>query len=136
MVAAHERLQRAAAEMNTFHLSTNKIFNTSEIDMLSQQLSQIPGDLSGKSSHATSPVLHRAKRSRLGDLSPKRARVPLVTIINKDNGCPDSEGKQLEFPGSVTQDEEVVEESPIIKSLIGSEYEHLIPDDAFSQFEI
>jgi hypothetical protein len=125
MVAAHENLQRAAAEMNTFRLSTMK-FKASEVDILSQQLSQMAGDFSANP--PLSPLPHRTKRSRLGEISPKLPRTPLAVLTNRDNV------KQVGFSGSITEDEEDIKESPIKK--IESEYGDLMGDEAFSQFEL
>jgi hypothetical protein len=64
MVEAHDRLQRAAAEMNTLRFKTIE----SDVDGLSQALSQLPaGEME------ESPVAHKRKRSR-GAETPARTR--------------------------------------------------------------
>lgn len=138
MVEAHDRLQRAAAEMNTLRFSTR---NFPDIDMLSQQLSQIPADLSG-SPIVSSPVSHRSKRSRSGDTPlTRRLRVPLTTLNNRVNVVTsgiENGTKDVEYSGSVTQDEEEVGRSPVKRiAPISSDYADLIPDEeGFSQFDI
>lgn len=143
MVEAHDRLQRAAAEMNTLRFSTTKnLFDNPDIETLSQQLSQIPADLScGQSPIISSPVLHRSKRSRVSD-TPSTRRLPLTALKNRANIIPialEQSRKDVQNPGSMTQDEEdEIRQSPIKKAIvIGSEYGDLIPDDeGFSQFDI
>lgn len=140
MVEAHDRLQRAAAEMNTLRFSTRR--NLSDVDLLSQQLSEIPADLSG-SPVVSSPVSHRSKRSRLGETPmTKIQRTPLTTLKNRGNLAPvavQQTKKDVEYSGSVTQDEEEEgRESPVKRIVpISSEYGDLIPDEeGFSQFDI
>ena len=146
MVEAHERLQRAAAEMNTLRFSTTRnLLNNPDIDMLSQQLSQIPADLScGQSPLISSPVSHRSKRSRVGDtpLTRRLQRVPLTALKNRVNVVPialEQGKKDVQYSGSMTQDEEdEARLSPVKKKIvIGSEYGDLITDEeGFSQFDI
>jgi hypothetical protein len=140
MVEAHDRLQRAAAEMNTLRFSTRR--NLSDVDLLSQQLSEIPADLSG-SPLVSSPVSHRSKRSRLGETPATRIqRTPLTTLKNRVNRVPvtvQQTKKDVDYSGSVTQDEEEEgRQSPVKRIVpISSEYGDLIPDeDGFSQFDI
>ena len=146
MVQAHDRLQRAAAEMNTLRLSTTRSFlDNSEVDILSQQLSQIPADLSsGKSPVVISPIVHRSKRSRTGYALGARTatKEPLSPSKNHINVSPvpiESGKRGVEILSSVTQDEEEqIEESPVKKpGATGSEYGDLIADETgFSQFDI
>jgi hypothetical protein len=146
MVEAHDRLQRAAAEMNTLRFSTTRnLLENPDIDMLSQQLSQIPANLScAQSPIISSPVSHRSKRSRVGDtpLTRTQQRVPLTMLKNRVNVVPialEREKKNVQYSGSMTQDEEdEVRESPIKRAtMIGSEYGDLIPDEeGFSQFDM
>ena len=144
MVEAHDRLQRAAAEMNTLRFSTTRnLLNNSDIDVLSQQLSQIPADLScGQSPIISSPVSHRSKRSRVSDTPLTRGlqRVPLTALKNRVNIVPiarEQAEQDVRCSVSMTQDEEdEVRQSPV-KRAIGSEYGDLIPDEeGFSQFDI
>ena len=92
MVEAHDRLQRAAAEMNTLRFSTRRnLLDNPDVDMLSQQLSQIPADLScGQSPVVSSPVSHRSKRSRVSNTPVTRRlpRVPLTALKNQVNIVP------------------------------------------------
>src|SRR5277367_700172 len=148
MVEAHDRLQRAAAEMNTLRFSTTRSFlNNPDIDMLSQQFSQIPADLSGgqvQSPIVSSPVSHRSKRSRLETpVSRRLQRIPFAAVKNSGNATPVAPKpgkKEVDFASSVTQDEEVDRrQSSLLKSAvpIGSEYGDLIPDEeGFSEFDI
>lgn len=149
MVEAHDRLQRAAAEMNTLRFSTTRsILSNPDVDMLSQQFSQIPADLSGgqmQSPLGSSPVSHRSKRSRLGETPVSRMlqRIPLTALKNNGNTAPiepKSGKKEVEFASSVTQDEEADRRhsSPLKSAVaIGSEYGDLIPDEeGFSEFDI
>lgn len=143
MVGAHDRLQRVAAEMNSLRFSTARdLLNHSDVDILSQQLSQIPANLSGgQSSIISSPVSHRSKRCRVGDtpLTRRIPRTPLTALRNKVNVVPVTGKKSVEYSGSVTQDEEDGDKlSPLKKVVvIGGEYEDLIPDEeGFSQFDI
>lgn len=139
MVEAHDRLQRAAAEMNTLRFSTRR--NLSDVDLLSQQLSEIPADFSG-SPVVSSPVSHRSKRSRLGETPmTKIQRTPLTTLKSRGNLVPVAvqQTKDVEYSGSVTQDEEEEgRESPVKRIVpVSSEYGDLIPDEeGFSQFDI
>jgi len=149
MVEAHDRLQRAAAEMNTLRFSTTRsLLSNPDVDMLSQQFSQIPADLSGgqvQSPVVSSPVPHRSKRSRVGEtpVSRRLQRIPLGALMNNGNNPPmepELGKKEVEFASSVTQDEEVDRghSSPLKATIaIGSEYGDLIPDeDGFSEFDI
>jgi len=140
MVEAHDRLQRAAAEMNTLRFSTRR--NLSDVDLLSQQLSEIPADLSG-SPVVSSPVSHRSKRSRLGETpATRRQRTPLAILKNQASLVPvavQHSKKDVEYSGSVTQDEEEEGRQSPAKQIVpvSSEYGDLIPDeDGFSQFDI
>ena len=144
MMEAQDRLQRALAEMNSLRIATRSVLDNADIDSLSQQLSQIPGDLSGvHRSGISSPVGHRAKRSRLTETpsSLRLQRIPLAPMDSQTNVTPakpqSSENKLRS--SSVTQDEE--DEVPAAPSTkrrptIGSEYGDLIGDEAFSQFVI
>ena len=148
MVEAHDRLQRAAAEMNTLRFSTTRsLLSNKDVDMLSQQLSQIPADLSEgppESPVVSSPVSHRSKRSRLGEtpVSRRLQSIPLAVLKNSVNitPAPSEPGKEVEFASSVTQDEEVQRRlsSPLKNMVpIGSEYGNLISDEeGFSEFDI
>ena len=91
MVEAHDRLQRAAAEMNTLRFRTIN----SNVDGLSQGLSQIPGGDGDES-----PIGNRRKRSRGGetpvtmrsslsvDMTPVEVRSALkVRSIGKERGA-------------------------------------------------
>jgi hypothetical protein len=141
MVQAHDRLQRAAAEMNTLRLSTTKHLSNLDIESLSQQLSQIPADLSGNS-RVESPAAHRSKRSRVSDtpLARRIQRTPLTTLRSRSNITPMSvkPGKQTGlFLGSMTQDEEAVGTRTPAKDVVSSAYGEFVADDeGFSQFDI
>jgi hypothetical protein len=142
MAKAHERLQLAAAEMNTLRISATRNLLNSDIDSLSQQLSQIPADLSGQSPVVSSPIPHRSKRSRLGD-TPLRSRAHRVAFTPLKNGgnvtfvTPKSAKKNDGLSGSITQDEEDENVLPKKGSAVDTEYGDLILDDGgFSQFDI
>jgi hypothetical protein len=148
MVEAHDRLQRAAAEMNA--LRTRNFLANPDIASLSQQLSQLPTDTAEQSDAASSPVSHRSKRSRVGETPLRRRsqRVPLSSLKNRTNVSPIKEtplkgkvGKRVdeECMGSVTQSQEGVEDRhvPLKSGIVDSEYGDLIVDeDGFSQFDI
>ena len=139
MVEAHDRLQRAAAEMNT--LRTRSFLNDSDVEMLSQQLSQIPANFSGTQSVVSPTVAHRSKRSRAADTTCTRT-TPLSPLKNRVNVTPASlkhEKRIREISSSVTRDDgEYVSNILVTKpDAIGSEYGDLIPDEeGFSQFDI
>lgn len=130
-----DRLQRTVAEMNTLQFTA-----TASLDMedLSQQLSQMPGDLSCRQS--SSPRPHRTKRSRT-DLDQRdqmsKCGFSLQENRNLVNRAEERES-QRNIHSSVTQDEEVL--SPMKKSLqIRSEASGLSFDDhdhEFSQIEV
>jgi len=138
---AQDRLQRAVAEMNTLRIATRNVLDNVDVDSLSQQLSQIPGDLSGgQQQHGmSSPVGHRAKRSRITETpsSLRLQRIPLAPMDSRTNMTPakqQSSGKKLRS-SSVTQDEEPALSSRKKRVTIGSEYGDLIGDgEGFSQF--
>jgi hypothetical protein len=141
MIEAHARVQQAAAEMNRLRLTTTRNLLTAEdIDLLSQQLSQIPGDFVDHASPVvSSPVSHRSKRSRLEYSMRKTPRTPLSALKNTDNATPQTISKQVKILGatkscSPTQSQE----SPIKKGVVSeTEYGDFIPDEGgFSQFEI
>lgn len=76
MVEAHDRLQRAAAEMNTLRFKTIE----SDVDGLSQALSQLPaGEVE------ESPVAHKRKRSR-GAETPARRRSSFAVRFTPEQG--------------------------------------------------
>jgi len=140
MVEAHDRLQRAAADMNKLRFSTTNPFLPNDMDLLSQQLSQNPGDISGgQSLHTLWPIPYNAKRS-CGDDSPfsrRSQRTPLSAIRNCRNAVPTSNARPKlidnRFPGSSTQDEEGMSKN---HPSLGSEYGYMIADeDGFSQFD-
>lgn len=139
MVEAHDLLQRAAAEMNT--LRTRSFLNNSDVEMLSQQLSQIPADFSSAQSVVSPSVAHRSKRSRVADTTGTRT-APLSPLKNQVNVTPTSlkpEKRVREISSSVTRDDgEYVDNILGTKSdAIGNEYGDLIPDEeGFSQFDI
>ena len=85
MVQAHDRLQHVAAEMNALRLSTTRnLLSSADMDSLSQQLSQIPGDLTGGQPPVVSPLPHRSKRTRVGDtpLAQRIQRTPMTALRN------------------------------------------------------
>jgi hypothetical protein len=147
MVDAHDRLQRAAAEMNT--LRARSFLANSDPASLSQQFSQlVPPDIAEQSDIASSPVSHRSKRSRISETPLRRRsqRLPLSALKNQTNISPikvsPTKGKDLkmgeEILGSVTQSQEGDERHVPLKSgITGSEYGDLFVDeDGFSQFDI
>jgi hypothetical protein len=146
MVDAHDRLQRAAAEMNT--LRTRSFLANSDPTSLSQQFSQLPGDMAEQSDIVSSPVFHRSKRSRVSETPLRRSqRLPLAALKNQTNISPikvsPAKGKEVkmgeEIMGSVTQSQEGDEEKhvPLKSGIVGSEYGDLFVDeDGFSQFDI
>jgi hypothetical protein len=149
MVQAHDRLQRAAAEMNTLRFSTTRSLSNADIESLSQQLSQIPADLSGgQSPVASSPAPHRAKRSRIGDtpLARRIQRTPLTALNNRGNQVnvtpmttKATKQDQNLFLGSMTQDEESPAKTRVPpKSVVASSnYGELVADEeGFSRFDI
>lgn len=147
MVEAHDRLQRAAAEMNNLRLSTTKnLLSNTDIECLSQQLSQIPADLSGgQSSTMSSPASHRKKRSRVSDtpLARRIQRTPLTALKNQFNVTPMTVkgGKKVQglFLGSMTQDEESAADphDPSKNVIASSAFGKFVADEeGFSQFNI
>jgi hypothetical protein len=140
MVQAHDRLQRAAAEMNTIRFSTTRSLSNADIESLSQQLSQIPADLSGRQSPvASSPASHRSKRSRIGDtpLARRIQRTPLTALKNRENQVnvtpmiiKATKPDQNLFIGSMTEDEEspMKIRSPAKSAVASSNYGELIAD--------
>jgi hypothetical protein len=131
-----DRLQRTVAEMNTLQFTA-----TASLDMedLSQQLSQIPGDLLCRQS-LSSPRPHRTKRSRFDlDQRDQVSKYGFSLLENRDlvNRAEERES-QRNIHSSVTQVEEVL--SPMKKSLqIRSEASGLSFNDhdhEFSQIEV
>ena len=104
-----DRLQRTAAEMNTLHFRTNA---SVDIETLSQQLSQIPADLSGCQTQDRGHTFlahRRTKRSRFDDdpmdqVSP--IQVPLRDNLNLANRTEQERELGKNICGSITQDEE------------------------------
>ena len=132
MAQFHDRLQRAAAEMNTLGFSTALLSRT-EIDVLSQHLSQIPADLSGIQSSASSPQRRRSKRVRTDQLSTIQ-RTPLVSLNSHSNVTPITiKSKRIKhISGSSTQDEEDEGHALAEPSLpAGSDYGDLTLSDCF-----
>lgn len=134
-----DRLQRTAAEMNTLRFTDNPSL---DIETLSQQLSQMPADLSTRQaqhSTDTSPVLRRTKRTRHNDANtdqrsppqfPLQDNLDLVNRINTEGET----GPRLS--SSVTQDEEHAR-SPMKRTVqLNSQSDRLIFEDGkFSEFE-
>ena len=140
MVEAHTRLQQAVSEMNSFRFTATKNIHTTDMDSLSQQLSQIPADLlDGQSPVVPSPDLRRSKRVRVEETPLRRIqpRLPLSALKNRSNVTPAPAKSSVKLPPgkeltcSPTQDEE----EPARKR-VSSEYGDLIVDQDFSQFDI
>jgi hypothetical protein len=122
-----DRLQRTAAEMNTLRFAVN---SSLDIESLSQQLSQMPADLScdiPQVSRQESPIRHRAKRGRFGSqqmdlLSPSRfARNENADLVNRrhetEERGKDVRSSQQGQRSSITQDEEDDPPSPLSNPL-------------------
>lgn len=130
-----DRLQRTAAEMNTLHFRTNA---SVDIETLSQQLSQIPADLSGCQTQDrghVSPARHRTKRSRFDDdpmdqVSP--LQVPLRDNVNLTNRIEQEREVEKDICCSITQDEEDEASNQMRKEYLDSEVgSSVLEDQAF-----
>ena len=101
-----DRLQRTAAEMNTLRLGTN-----ASVETLSQQLSQMPADLSGCQSQdrrCISPAHHRTKRSRFDNDPMDPVSLPQVALrdnVNLANHPEEEREAGEDICHSITQDE-------------------------------
>lgn len=133
-----DRLQRTAAEMNALRFTANACL---DIETLSQQLSQMPADLSGRPPHVSrhiSPVPHRAKRIRSGISQMDRVsppEFPLNENVNFTN-CVQIERAGTEIRSSITQEEE---DDGTRKKTLQSCHETgelIFEDHEFSQFEV
>jgi hypothetical protein len=129
-----DRLQRTAAEMNTLRSTATASL---DVEGLSQQLSQMPGNLLCHQS-LPSPLPHRTKRSRF-DLDQmdqmSKCAFPLQENSDLVNRSQERE-PQRNIHSSVTQDEEVLsptkEPLQIRSEVSGLSFEH--PE--FSQIEV